>query len=240
MSVPIWLTGFPTSLSNRLTWRLSAALAASLALLATILTLRYPPQGHPQESTSLPQTAVAAPAEATPLISNRIETPTGHLDRLIDFCSSMVTYDRSFVVFSNGTCVIVSEPSIDPIAEAVTILGECSNPNARFLTDEIEHGNVLVTYQKPAFHCLFEDEINQTRVDLNAGFTHYLTAVERSQMDENWEPPFHAKLGLVARQRLNEDAMSLRIAKVIKARPVDPLPTDMRDAISLEVAFPEG
>lgn len=152
----------------------------------------------------------------------------------------MVTTNRSFVVFNNGTCVIVKEHSSDPIAEAMITLGECSNPNARFITKEIEHGNILVTYQKPAFHCLFQDEIEETRSTIESEFIHYLTDAERSQMERNWEPPFQAKLGLMARQRLNEDANDLRIAKVIKARPIEPVTPGLPKAISLESPFPES
>lgn len=239
MNIPVWLTGLPSTLTNRITWRLAAALGASVALVAVVLTLRYPVSGP---APAL-QVRSAPPTAPTPLLSpvaDSVEVPSGHLNRLISFCASMVTSDRTFVVFANGTCVIVNEPSLDPVAEAVTILGECSSPNARFITKEIEHGNILVTYQKPAFHCLFEDEVAQTRPQIEQNFLHYLTAAERSQVEIDWEPPFHAKLGLVARHRLNEDATDLQVAKVIKARPVQARVEADRKALSLEMPFTES
>jgi hypothetical protein len=146
------------------------------------------------------------------------------LERCIKFCVNHVTSERSFVVFSHGTCVIVDEPSDQPIEDATEILKDCAEPAAHFITRKIEHGDYLVTYRRPAFNCLFAEEIERMRPDLEANYLGYLTPEERASMRKDFVMSLDAKLGLVARARLNQDASDRVVAKVIRALPAQALP----------------
>ena len=77
---------------------------------------------------------------------------------------------------------------------------------------------------RAAFNCLFPDEIAALRPGVESNYLRYLTSTEQASMPAGFDPPFHAKLGLLARARLNHDARDLEVAKVIRAKPPgDPL-----------------
>lgn len=214
--------------SNRLAWRLAAALGATTALVAVLLTLYYS-QTLPESplvssrSASTAETRESGPppasAETRPREIPSADPPRRHLDRLIGYCRSLVTKQRSFVVFANGTCVVVNEPSNNPVSNALGVLKRCAAPDARFITTKVEHGNYLVTYSQPAFNCMFWDEVESAREEIEHGYGAFLTTMEKQQMPADWNPPFHAKLGVIARTRMNADANALRVAKVIRAAP---------------------
>lgn len=114
----------------------------------------------------------------------------GDTERAIEFCARHVTSERSFVVFSNGTCVIVDEPTSQPVIDAIHILSDCAKPDARFITREIENSHYLVTYRLAVFHCLFSEEISSHRKEIETSFLRFLTPTERSSMKANFDPPF--------------------------------------------------
>ena len=59
---------------------------------------------------------------------------------------------------------------------------------------------------------------------LEANYRDLLTPTEKESMPDGFSPPFHAKLGLLARARLNRDARDLSVAKIIRAKPLDEPP----------------
>jgi hypothetical protein len=196
---------------NQIAMRLAAGLAATFALMAILLHQELLPWS-PKVPHSPPLTTAASPAQG-PL--------TGvALDRLITFCVQHVTPERCFVIFKNGTCVIVEEPAPDPITAAKEILAKTSGVTARFLTRRIEEGHLMVTYREPVFHCLFRDEITQLTPHLEDQFRSHLSPSERKSMPPNWTPPADAQLGLLTRTSLNKDASALQIAKVVRSRPL--------------------
>jgi hypothetical protein len=88
---------------NPMGWRISAALASTMALLAVVLTERY----HQPKPTSRPFSDPFSIWEMSPASSTSANQNPGspRLDRLIRYCSSLVRPDRSFVVFAHGTPV---------------------------------------------------------------------------------------------------------------------------------------
>jgi len=197
---------------------MAAGIAAGAALVAVILTnLRQTAGAVRLPAGSAREVATALPAPLPP--------PTlpvgGNLERCIEFCAQHVTNGRSFVVFSKGTCVIVDEPDSQPIVTAIHTLEDCSGPNARFIAREIEDGHHLVTYRRPVFHCLFSEEIESQRPAIESSYLRYLTPAEKKSMPPEFDPPFHAKLGLVARARLNQDAADPVVVKVIRPKPIE-------------------
>jgi hypothetical protein len=194
---------------NQIAMRLAAGLAAVFALMAILLHQELLPWS-PKHPESRPITATAPPTQS-PLTF-------AALDRRITFCAQHVTPERCFVVFQNGTCVIIEEPAPDPIAEAKEILSKTSGPEARFLTRRIEEGHLMVTYREPVFHCLFRDEITLLAPDLGDQFKSHLSPSERKSMPPGWNPPADAQLGLLTRTSLNKDASALQIAKVVRSR----------------------
>ena len=148
------------------------------------------------------------------------QEPVTDYQRRSEFRAQHVTADRSFGVFKNGTCVIIDEPDPNPVETAIELIQICSAPDARFITRPIEAGCYMVTYKKPVFHCLFADEVAQLGPVVARSIDQFLTTSERLAKPADWEPPFDAKLGLVARTFLNTDARDQHVAKVIRALPV--------------------
>ena len=216
MRLPSWLTLPTVTTLNRIAWRLSAALVGTVALVAVLL--------HPMHL----ETDVVATPPAAPLLASAPQ-PAGtavngesvtDTQRRIDFCSQHVTSDRSFVVFANGTCVIVNEPTANPIQDAIDLIKKCSGPDARFITRRIEADSYMITYREPIFHCLFADEVEQLGPVVRLSYPNFLAESERRAQPAGWEPPFDAKLGLLTRTFLNADAREQQVAKVIRAMPI--------------------
>ena len=220
MSIRLWLCNTDAALGNRLAWRASAALGASFALLMVLLhqgIIHWSPEEIPGTSTA------SVPGHlAIRLPTGRDSRGEGVTDvgRRVEFCSRHVTTDRSFVVFANGTCVIVNEPDDDPIGTALAALDKCGGTEARFITRKIEAESYMVTYTEPIFHCLFADEVAQLAPVVDANYRDFLAPAERLVQPDGWEPPFDAKLGLLARSFLNADVRGQEVAKVIRALPV--------------------
>ena len=232
------LPSSPDAFLNQLAWRMAAGIAAGAALVAVILASNGPASAK----GILPAAPAPLPPAAPPQELREELSLGGDLARCIDFCAQHVTTERSFVVFSNGTCVIVDEPSDQPVVDAIHTLEDCSGPNARFITRGIEDGHFLVTYRRAAFHCIFAEEISSQRDLIERTFLAFLTPGERRNMPPAFDPPFNAKLGLVARARLNRDAQELTVAKVIRARPTatppPAEPNETEDPLHEGSAFP--
>ena len=191
---------------NGLAWRLAALLGSTLGLVAVHL-----PAVDSRPSAPVSQAAL------TPVGPPLLDVG-GDLEHCVKFCSEYVTHERCFVVFEGGTCVIIDVAAKDPASEAVEILRKCSDPEARFITTEIEDGNYLVTYREAAFHVMLSNDIQEERQRIESDFLTFMTRTERDSMAEDFEPPFHAKLGLIARARLNDDARDRRVVKIIRPK----------------------
>ena len=146
--------------------------------------------------------------------------PARNSDDLIAFCSKNVTTSRSFVVFRYGTCVIVDEPCLDPVKEARRILKANEDPEARFVPELTQEGDLIVSFKEPIFHNFSESERDAILGDLDRLTPALLTPRERVSAGDGWVPPTHARYGLLARRRMLEDAAKPVPVKVIRASQV--------------------
>ena len=185
---------------DRASARTGILLTAFLPLLTIFLThfLSDSPQkeGTPQQQTSL---------------------ASGADSRLIEFCSTNVKDNRTFVLFRYGTCVVVeNEKNPDEAkAQAIEILKETATPDARFVCTQVENHNLIVSYTKPVFHLRFNEDMEIHRQEIETDFRRFLTEKEQTDISEHWEPPFHAKVGLRSRARLLKDAADPVVSRVI-------------------------
>lgn len=139
-------------------------------------------------------------------------------DDLVSFCSRHVTAKRSFVVFKRGTCVVINEPCRNPMAEAQRILSKCKDPDARFLTEPTNDGEMIVAFKDPVFHRFSRNELQQLQPWLRQSAAALLTPQESVTAGDGWVPPDHAKIGLLARRRLIEDATQAVPVRIIRAK----------------------
>ena len=177
-----------------------------------------------KSATSRPASAPdPAPAEAPVLAAadqaaaDEFAKPKAPED-LVAFCARHVTDKRSFVIFKRGTCVVINEPCEDPIAEGLRILGRSKDPSARFLTEPTTDGDMIVTFKEPVFHRFTPQEMEKIQPWLSVSATSLLSPAETVSAGEGWTPPENARVGLLARRRLLEDAAQAVPVKVVRAK----------------------
>jgi hypothetical protein len=197
-------------LSSRIALSLALLLAGIFGLAAAILLpapslkkIAVAPQPAPAPSTA--RTVVADPPAASP-------------DALIEFCSQHVSERRSFVLFRRGTCVVVDEPCADPLAEARKRLSNCAQTDARFVPEPTSEGDLIVTFKEPVFHRFTKDELADLGPWLDQVAPTLLSPAESTSTPEGWAPHPNAKVGLLARRRLLEDASNAVPFKIIRAK----------------------
>jgi hypothetical protein len=199
-------------LSSRIALSLALLLAGVFGLAAAIL-LPAPslkktaaaPQPVSDPSPSLARSAPADPPAASP-------------EALVEFCSQHVSERRSFVLFRRGTCVVVDEPCADPLAEARKRLSNCAEADARFVPEPTSEGDLIVTFKEPVFHRFTKDELADLGPWLEQVAPTLLSPAESMVTPEGWAPHPNAKVGLLARRRLLEDATNAVPFKIIRAK----------------------
>lgn len=137
---------------------------------------------------------------------------------IADFCAENVTERRSFVVFRGGTCVVVDEPSTDPVADARKRLAACDEPDARFVPELTREGNLIISFKEPVFLNFTAEELSELASEIDHLAPALLTPKERVAAGTEWVPPTHAKFGLLARRRMLEDAASPVPVRIIRAK----------------------
>ncbi|MCU0794844.1 MAG: hypothetical protein MUF31_02810 [Akkermansiaceae bacterium] len=200
--------------------RIALALALLLAGAFGIATSIYvkPGKASPQSSlgaeTSKPERPKAAATERGGSPSPRVPDA----EYLVEFCSKNVTETRSFVIFRYGTCVVVQEPSEDPLADAIGRLEACNDPEARFVPELTAESDLIVSFKEPVFHLFTESQRLAIQDELDALTPALLTPAERATAGDDWVPPTQARFGLLARRRMLEDAAKPVAIKVIRAK----------------------
>jgi hypothetical protein len=202
-------------LSSRIALSLALLLAGIFGLAAAILlptpTLKKNSKSN-EENTGL----AAAPAADFP--RNAVDPPAPSNQALVEFCSQHVSERRSFVLFSRGTCVVIDEPCADPLAAARAKLANCAEADARFVPEPTSEGDLIVTFKEPVFHRFTRDELTGLLPWLEQVAPTLLSPAESMASGEGWSPHQNAKVGLLARRRLLEDASNAVAVKIIRAK----------------------
>lgn len=197
-------------LSSRIALSGSLLLAGIFGLGAALVL----PVGNSKKEavTSVPADASGLPEATAALL------PAGTTDDLVKFCAANVTETRSFVVFRNGSAVIINEPCGDPLAEARTKLSACSGSDVRFVTEPTREGELIVTFKEPVFHRFSGDDVSQLSLWLSNNAENLLSPEERGSVADGWSPNRNARFGLLARSRMLEDATNPVPIRIIRAK----------------------
>ena len=200
---------------NRVSARLGIVLAAFLPIVAVTLTTLYQNQNKPTESAEN--------------YSNY-----GGDRRLLKFCAENLKNDRSFVLFQHGTCVVVEgdDDAATIKEQAVRLLHETASPDARFICTPVENNNMIVSYTEPVFHLRFSEDIDKHRHEIETDFRRFLTEKEIADISPNWNPPFHAKVGLRSRARLLKDASNPVVSHIVAPHGTEKTSTEHTASVS--------
>lgn len=208
----------PTSASKS---PLSSRVALPIALLMAgvfglAISVIQPPPFF-EKTAAIPAAELGAPPVGAPKIPEPPSLEDANAD-LVQFCSRHVTDKRSFVVFRRGTCVVINEPSKNPVSEARAILARCTDPNARFVSEATRDGDLIVAFKDPVFHRFSAREMETLKPKVEEMATVLMTPGESVAAGDGWIPPVNARVGLLARRKLLEDAADAVPIKVIRAR----------------------
>jgi hypothetical protein len=203
-------------LSSRIALSLALLLAGIFVLAAAIL-LPAPTLKKPVTRTSLP---VVPDSFTSPALTRTRagDPPAPSTGELVKFCSQHVTEKRTFVLFSRGTCVVIDEPCSDPLAEARKKLANCAETDARFVPEPTSEGDLIITFKEPVFHRFTRGELEDLAPWLEQVAPALLSPAESVAAVDGWSPHQHAKVGLLARRRLLEDATQAMPLKIIRAK----------------------
>lgn len=208
-----------TPLSSRIALSGALLLAGLFGLAGAILL----PSANSKKTAALqvheaPQTVPALASTPSTSPPNPKSIPAPSSDDLVEFCSKNVTAQRSFVLFSRGTCVIIDEPCAKPLEEARKRLAACAKPDVEFLSEPTREGDLIVTFKQPVFHRFSRDELSQLFDWVATAAPTLLTPSETIAAGDGWTPAPHARFGLLARRRLLEDAVNTVPVRVIRAK----------------------
>jgi hypothetical protein len=121
-----------------------------------------------------------------------------------------------FVVFVNGTCVLVSNVSKDPMTEAKDAVRSAGFGHVDFDSRPMDDGNILVAFTQHVCGPVLAKEMNEQREYIDANFRDGIRSQEALLSDD--KVPSAAddrfKAGLLARSRLFMDAEALEIVQV--------------------------
>ena len=197
------------STSDRLS-RFSAGMALVLAAGAGLVVAWWVPR-PPQETRT--------PSESTPILTESAILPAADIPAIIRFCATHTSERRGFVVFSEGSVVLVSEPCADPISQAEETLRRCAKPDAVFVTEPTTAADLVVTFTEPVFQWI-PAKHRETLAEWGERHLDTLfSPAELAKKSGDWKPGADACVGLVARSRLLEDAKSAKVVKVIRPAP---------------------
>jgi len=172
------------------------------------------------EPTTVPAEHSAAADEGKPVLVRYAapKPPEPEAEELVEFCSLHVTERRCFVLFGRGSCVLVKEPSADPVADAIASLKACADSSAPFIPEQTRDGGIIISFKEPVFHRFSNDILDDLGPWLNQVAPALLSPEETMSAGADWNPPYHARVGLLARRRMLEDAATPVAVRVIRAK----------------------
>jgi hypothetical protein len=209
-------TASKSPLSSRIALPLALVLAGIFGFSISVIQPTPVSKTPPPAPSAAPGPELAIPEAPRETAGNEIPAPAT-VD-LAAFCTRHVTEKRSFVVFKRGTCVVINEPCKDPMKEARRILLESRQPDARFLTEVSSEGDLIVAFKNPVFQRFNKNELARLEPWLRESASVLLTPAESVTAGEGWIPPQNARIGLLARRRMLEDAADSIPVKVIRAK----------------------
>lgn len=203
-------------LSSRIALSMALLLAGIFGLAAAILLPAPSLKKNPVRTNYTASSGgLSSPSHVREL---QAEPPAPSLDELVRFCSQHVSEKRSFVLFRRGSCVVVDEPCADPLAEARKKLASCAEAEARFVPEPTSEGDLIITFKEPVFHRFTQGELQLLGPWLEQVAPALLSPAESVAAVDGWSPHHNAKVGLLARRRMLEDASQAVPVKIIRAK----------------------
>jgi hypothetical protein len=139
-----------------------------------------------------------------------------NIERTIKTFAYYMETKRSFAVFTNGTCVVVPNESLNAHADALKTLDAVYNYHPDFDPQVMIDGNFLIRYSQPAFSIVFSDEFATHRAYIERN---HLDGLVRGEVILNAERHMNkfddqGKIGLFGRARMFLDAQDPKIVRV--------------------------
>jgi hypothetical protein len=138
-----------------------------------------------------------------------------NIDKTIETFAYYTDKKKVFVIFKNGTCVLVPDGS-EPTNAANEILKRVYNYHPDFNPRAMDDGNFLISYSQPAYSIVFKDEYEKNRGYIDENHLDGLTRDEVLLNAKGEANKFDdsGKIGLFARSRMFLDAQKPEIVKI--------------------------
>ena len=140
------------------------------------------------------------------------------IERTVSTLAYYTNHKQAFVVFENGTCVIVPDASSDPLNDALQRLDKVYNYHPDFNPMKMDDGHHLVSYSQPAYSVVFADELENNRSYID---THHLDGLVRDEVLLDAQGVANTfdeqgKIGLFGRARMFLDAQHPKSVRVYR------------------------
>ncbi len=139
------------------------------------------------------------------------------IDQVVERMHYYTDGKRDFVVFTNGTCVVVDNglPDAEVRLAAVEVLRQIFNYHPDMNPAPMDDGNILVRYNHPAFNVVLESVAAANKAEIEARYMDGLTKDEVlfTPLGRNVFDDF-GKKALLGRCYFFMDAQSLEIDRI--------------------------
>jgi hypothetical protein len=125
---------------------------------------------------------------------------------------------KSFAVFKNGTCVVISDSAVDQEKLAKEILNKVYNYHPDFNPQTMDDGNYMISYSQPAYSVVFKEEFEKNRDYIEQNHLDGLVRAEVLLNSNHEANKFDdiGKIGLFARARMFLDAQDPVVVEIWK------------------------
>ena len=141
---------------------------------------------------------------------------SGNIASITEQCKKMVSQENSLVIFEHGTCVRLVEPVMNHSDSATASLKILSSNTMGFVVKPLNNNDYLIVFNDYLFCWLFATEIASMKEALL--IDPRLAAAKDDPLSIANLPNFEKRLGKFARLLLMEDAKTLVVKKVIRAK----------------------
>lgn len=132
-------------------------------------------------------------------------------------CARLITKNKSIVVFSNGTCVMIEEPVADRLETAKNILLIAADPESKFKANSLPNNDYVITFAPGVFTWVTAKNIATHKNSLLTNWDQGLSEQEHNDLYGR-KVPLSTQIGVLARSKMLADASSPKVSKIIAAK----------------------
>ncbi|MBK1790553.1 hypothetical protein [Persicirhabdus sediminis] len=141
-----------------------------------------------------------------------------NLEEISNTFRQLTNEKRSYVIFTNGSVVPITEPNRSPAESAKQIIERYACPEVRFQLAETKEGNFMVNFEGRIIVLVYAKDMNEN-AEVLQDYYRGLTADEINALYlKKQELPYKSRIGILARSLLLADKKEPEIYKILKLK----------------------